>query len=83
MRKRAGLARALAMDLKSCLWTTVVWSDPITAAGLDDLILSRDTLGMTIISDSRTGDAFQIADQMIVLDKGRMLVAGSPKRSEP
>ena len=54
--------------------------DPITAAGLDRLILElRETLGMTIIVVTHELEsAFQIADQMIVLDQGRILTSGSP-----
>lgn len=82
MRKRAGLARALAMD-PEILFVDEPSSglDPITAAGLDDLILElRDTLGMTIVVVTHELEsAFQIADQIIVMDKGRTLVAGSPK----
>lgn len=82
MRKRAGLARALAMD-PEILFVDEPSSglDPITAAGLDDLIVElRDTLGMTIIVVTHELEsAFQIADQIIVLDMGRILVAGSPK----
>jgi len=81
MRKRAGLARALAMD-PEILFVDEPSSglDPITAAGLDRLILElRETFGMTIIVVTHELEsAFQIADQMIVLDQGRILIAGSP-----
>jgi phospholipid/cholesterol/gamma-HCH transport system ATP-binding protein len=82
MRKRAGLARALAMD-PEILFVDEPSSglDPITAAGLDRLILElRETLGMTIIVVTHELEsAFQIADHMIVLDQGRLLAAGSPE----
>ncbi|HOV86714.1 MAG TPA: ATP-binding cassette domain-containing protein [Syntrophobacteraceae bacterium] len=80
MRKRAGLARALAMD-PEILFVDEPSSglDPITAAGLDRLILDlRETLGMTIVVVTHELEsAFQIADQLIVLDYGRVLVAGT------
>jgi phospholipid/cholesterol/gamma-HCH transport system ATP-binding protein len=82
MRKRAGLARALAMD-PEILFVDEPSSglDPITAAGLDDLILElRETLGMTIVVVTHELEsAFRIADQMIVMDAGRILVAGAPE----
>jgi phospholipid/cholesterol/gamma-HCH transport system ATP-binding protein len=82
MRKRAGLARALAMD-PEILFVDEPSSglDPITAAGLDELLLAlRDTLGVTIIVVTHELEsAFRIADQMLVLDKGRLLVAGTPE----
>ena len=81
MRKRAGLARALAMD-PEILFVDEPSSglDPITAAGLDRLILElRDTLGMTIIVVTHELEsAFRIADRLIVMDRGRILAAGSP-----
>jgi phospholipid/cholesterol/gamma-HCH transport system ATP-binding protein len=82
MRKRAGLARALAMD-PEILFVDEPSSglDPITAAGLDELLLAlRDALGVTIIVVTHELEsAFRIADQMLVLDKGRLLVAGTPE----
>jgi phospholipid/cholesterol/gamma-HCH transport system ATP-binding protein len=82
MRKRAGLARALAMD-PEILFVDEPSSglDPITAAGLDDLILElREALGMTIIVVTHELEsAFRISDQMIVMDAGRVLAAGSPQ----
>lgn len=82
MRKRAGLARALAMD-PEILFVDEPSSglDPITAAGLDRLILElRETLGMTIIVVTHELEsAFQIADQMIVMDQGKVLAAGTPE----
>lgn len=81
MRKRAGLARALAMD-PEILFVDEPSSglDPITAAGLDNLILElRKTLGMTIVVVTHELEsAFGIADQLIVMDGGRVLAVGSP-----
>lgn len=82
MRKRAGLARALAMD-PEMLFVDEPSSglDPITAAGLDRLILElRDTLGMTIIVVTHELEsAFRIADRLVVMDRGRLLASGSAK----
>lgn len=82
MQKRAGLARSLAMD-PEILFVDEPSSglDPITAAGLDNLILElKDTLGMTIIVVTHELEsAFRIADQMIVLDEGHLLSAGTPQ----
>jgi phospholipid/cholesterol/gamma-HCH transport system ATP-binding protein len=82
MRKRAGLARALAMD-PEILFVDEPSSglDPITAAGMDDLLLAlRDALGVTIIVVTHELEsAIRIANQMLVLDKGRLLVVGTPQ----
>ncbi|MGV8074492.1 MAG: ABC transporter ATP-binding protein [Syntrophobacteraceae bacterium] len=83
MRKRAGLARALAMD-PEILFVDEPSSglDPITAAGLDRLILElREALGMTIIVVTHELEsAARIADQIVVLDRGRLLSVGTPEQ---
>ena len=82
MRKRAGLARALAMD-PEILFVDEPSSglDPITAAGLDRLILElRNTLGMTIIVVTHELEsAFRIADRLVMMDQGQVLATGSPE----
>jgi phospholipid/cholesterol/gamma-HCH transport system ATP-binding protein len=82
MRKRAGLARALAMD-PEILFVDEPSSglDPITAAGLDDLILAlRETLGTTIVVITHELEsAFKIGDQIIVMDQGRVIISGTPE----
>jgi phospholipid/cholesterol/gamma-HCH transport system ATP-binding protein len=82
MRKRAGLARALAMD-PQVLFVDEPSSglDPITAAGLDRLLLDlRETLGMTVVVVTHELEsAFKIADRIVVMDKGRVMAAGTPE----
>ncbi len=81
MKKRAGLARALIMD-PEILFVDEPSSglDPITAAGLDRLILSlQKTGGMTIVVVTHELEsAFKIADRIVVMDEGRVLAAGAP-----
>ncbi|MHC1730245.1 MAG: ABC transporter ATP-binding protein [Syntrophobacteraceae bacterium] len=82
MKKRAGLARALAMD-PELLFVDEPSSglDPITAAGLDRLLLDlRETLGMTVVVVTHELEsAFKIADRIIVMDKGKVMAAGKPE----
>lgn len=82
MKKRAGLARALAMD-PEILFVDEPSSglDPITAAGLDRLLLDlRETLGMTVVVVTHELEsAFKIADKVIVMDKGKVMAAGDPE----
>ena len=71
MRKRAGLARALALDPDILfLDEPSAGLDPITSSRLDDLILSlRDGLGATIIMVSHElPSLFAIADDGVFLD---------------
>jgi len=82
MKKRAGLARALIMD-PEILFVDEPSSglDPITAAGLDRLILSlRQTHGMTVVVVTHELEsAFKIADEIVVMDNGRVMAAGLPE----
>lgn len=79
MKKRAGLARALAMD-PEILFVDEPSSglDPITAAGLDRLLLDlRETLGMTVVVVTHELEsAFNIADHIIMLDEGKIMASG-------
>jgi len=82
MKKRAGLARALAMDPEILFFDEPSSGlDPITSAGLDNLILKlKSAFGMTIVVVTHELEsAFAIADQMIVMDKGEILAQGTPE----
>jgi len=80
MRKRAGLARAMALDPSILLCDEPTSGlDPITSADLDQLILElKATFPMTIVVVTHDLDSlFTIADFVVVLDKGKMLFQGS------
>jgi phospholipid/cholesterol/gamma-HCH transport system ATP-binding protein len=76
MKKRAGLARALALDPKILFYDEPsAGLDPVTSAQIDQLILSLSRrLGVTsVVVTHEMDSAFTIADRMAMLDKGRML----------
>ncbi len=80
MLKRAALARAVVMDPKLLFGDEPSSGlDPIVAAAIDELILRlRDALGMTVvIVTHQLESAFKIADRLVVLDSGRILVTGT------
>ena len=80
MRKRASLARALAMDPEILLFDEPsAGLDPIIAAGIDQLILRlKETFHMTmIVVTHEMQSAFLIADRMCMLDQGRILAVGT------
>lgn len=85
MRKRAALARAMALDpeLLFCDEPSA-GLDPVTASGLDNLILSlRDQLGMSVVFITHSVPSIQrIADKVIYLDEGRVLFSGSVQEAE-
>ncbi len=76
MKKRAGLARALALDPEILFYDEPsAGLDPVTSAQIDRLIidLSRQ-LGVTsVVVTHEMDSAFVIADRMAMLDRGKML----------
>jgi phospholipid/cholesterol/gamma-HCH transport system ATP-binding protein len=82
MRKRAGLARALAMDPEILLFDEPsAGLDPITAAGIDSLILKlKLAFKMTIVVVTHEmASAFMIADRITVMDGGEVIAIGTPE----
>ena len=84
MRKRAGLARAMALDPEA-LFLDEPGSglDPISAKLLDDLILElRDSLGATlIVVTHELASIFAIGTHAVFIDTGRKTItaAGDPR----
>lgn len=79
MKKRAGLARALALDPDYLFFDEPsAGLDPVTAAGLDELIIKlRNVFKITIVVVTHElPSVFMIADHIIMLDAGQVLYAG-------
>jgi phospholipid/cholesterol/gamma-HCH transport system ATP-binding protein len=84
MRKRAALARAIALDPEIIFFDEPsAGLDPINSRMLDDLILQlRDTLGATIVVVSHELDSiFAVGDKAAFLDteSKSMITIGAPK----
>jgi phospholipid/cholesterol/gamma-HCH transport system ATP-binding protein len=80
MKKRAGLARAMALDPELLFFDEPsAGLDPVTAAGLDELILKlRNVFKMTIIVVTHElPSVFMIADYVIMLDAGEAIFSGT------
>jgi len=80
MKKRAAVARALAMDPEILFFDEPsAGLDPIIAAGIDELILElKRAFHMTIIVVTHElASAFVIADRMLLIDKGNILAFGT------
>jgi phospholipid/cholesterol/gamma-HCH transport system ATP-binding protein len=81
MKKRAAIARALAMDPEVLFFDEPsAGLDPIIAAGIDDLILKlKEAFHITIlVVTHELSSAFLIADRMILLIKGNIVADGTP-----
>ena len=80
MMKRASLARALALDPDLLfLDEPTAGLDPVSAAGVDELVLRlRDLFGLTIVMITHDLDLlWQVADRVAVLAKGTVKGVGS------
>jgi phospholipid/cholesterol/gamma-HCH transport system ATP-binding protein len=81
MKKRAAVARAMAMDPEILFFDEPsAGLDPIIAAGIDQLLLKlKEAFGITIIVVTHElASAFLIADRMVLLDKGNIVAVGTP-----
>ena len=84
MQKRAGLARAMALDPKILFFDEPsAGLDPISSADLDKLLLElRKTSGTTMVIVTHELDSiFTIADRVIILDKDTkgIIAEGDPR----
>jgi phospholipid/cholesterol/gamma-HCH transport system ATP-binding protein len=80
MKKRAAVARALAMDPEILFFDEPsAGLDPIIAAGIDQLILElKKAFRITIIVVTHElASAFLIADRMVLIDKGNIVAIGT------
>jgi phospholipid/cholesterol/gamma-HCH transport system ATP-binding protein len=80
MKKRAALARAMALDPEMLFFDEPsAGLDPITAAGLDELILKlKNVFKMTIVVVTHElASVFTIADYVIMLDFGEVIFLGT------
>jgi phospholipid/cholesterol/gamma-HCH transport system ATP-binding protein len=85
MKKRVGFARAVAMDPEIVFFDEPTTGlDPITAAGLDQLVLDLRRLMhctmMVVTHDLQSIRA--IADRVLMLDRGRIIFDGAVAEAE-
>ena len=81
MKKRAGLARALALDPKILFYDEPsAGLDPVTSAEIDELIIDlNEKLGVTsVVVTHEMDSAFRVADRMVLLDRGKFIACGTP-----
>jgi len=82
MRKRVGLARAIAMDPEILLYDEPTTGlDPIRSDSINDLIIQlREELGIASITITHDMvSAYKIADRIAMLFGGKIIAAGTPE----
>jgi phospholipid/cholesterol/gamma-HCH transport system ATP-binding protein len=80
MRKRAALARAIALDPELLLLDEpTAGLDPLSASGFDELVLHlQKSLGLTIMMVTHDLDLlWRVADRVAVLGEGKVLGVGT------
>jgi len=85
MKKRAGLARALALDPPLVYFDEPsAGLDPIMASGLDDLLIKLNRLlGSTFVLVTHELDSIRkVADRVLMLDDGRVVFNGTLEEVE-
>ncbi len=81
MKKRVGLARAIALDPRIIFYDEPgAGLDPITASVIDKLIMDlTKKLGITsVVVTHEMKSAFRIANRMIMLHQGKIIAEGTP-----
>src|SRR5436309_12958449 len=82
MKKRAAVARALALDPEILFFDEPsAGLDPIIAAGIDELILELKkayAMSMVVVTHE-LASAFLIADRMLLIDRGSVIAMGAKK----
>ena len=85
MKKRAGLARALALDPHVLFYDEPsAGLDPVTSAEIDRLIIDlAKKLGVTsVVVTHEMDSAFSVGDRMGMLERGRMLMVDTREAFE-
>ena len=83
MKKRAGLARAIALDPKILFYDEPsAGLDPVTSTEIDQLIMNlNEKLGVTsVVVTHEMDSAFRIANRMVLLDRGKFIVEDTPEK---
>lgn len=85
MKKRVGLARAIAMKPEYILYDEPTTGlDPITADSINDLIiqLNEELNVTTIVVTHDMVSAFKISDRIVMIHKGKIIHSGSVEETK-
>jgi phospholipid/cholesterol/gamma-HCH transport system ATP-binding protein len=85
MKKRVGLARAIALNPQYILYDEPTTGlDPITADSINDLIirLNEELHVTTIVVTHDMVSAFKISDRIVMLHLGKVIFSGTPSETK-
>jgi phospholipid/cholesterol/gamma-HCH transport system ATP-binding protein len=85
MKKRVGLARAIAMQPSYILYDEPTTGlDPITADSINDLIihLNHELQVTTVVVTHDMVSAYKISDRIIMLHQGQVVFSGTPTETQ-
>jgi phospholipid/cholesterol/gamma-HCH transport system ATP-binding protein len=85
MKKRVGLARAIAMQPAYILYDEPTTGlDPITADSINDLIihLNHELQVTTVVVTHDMVSAYKVSDRIIMLHEGRVVFSGTPTETQ-
>lgn len=85
MKKRVGLARAIAVEPQYILYDEPTTGlDPITADSINDLIISlnQELSVTTIVVTHDMVSAYKISERIVMLHEGRVIHSGTPEETQ-
>jgi phospholipid/cholesterol/gamma-HCH transport system ATP-binding protein len=85
MRKRVGLARAIAMQPKYILYDEPTTGlDPITADSINDLIIrmNEELHVTTVVVTHDMVSAYKVSDRIVMIHEGKIIWSGTPKETQ-
>lgn len=85
MRKRVGLARAIAMRPQYILYDEPTTGlDPITADSINELImdLNRELNVTTVVVTHDMVSAYKVSDRIVMLHEGQVIFSGTPEETQ-
>ncbi|RPH95537.1 ABC transporter ATP-binding protein [candidate division KSB1 bacterium] len=85
MKKRVGLARAIAMQPSYILYDEPTTGlDPITADSINDLIihLNHELNVTTVVVTHDMVSAYKISNRIVMLHKGQIIFSGTPEETQ-
>jgi len=85
MKKRIGLARAIAMEPQYILYDEPTTGlDPITADAINDLIvtMNRELKVTTVVVTHDMVSAYKVSNRIVMLYQGKIIFSGTPKETQ-